>query len=89
MILAGDVGGTKCNLALFEIHGQDYRKIVHRRYESREFSSFDRIIAEFLSQTSSETKNAGASKIAAAFGLPHRMRVASTLQSQTGVGLKA
>ena len=70
MILAGDVGGTKCNLALFEIHGQDYRKIVHRRYESREFSSFDRIIAEFLSQTSSEAKNAGTAKIeAAGFGV--------------------
>ena len=70
MILAGDVGGTKCNLALFEIHGQDYRKLVHHRYESREFSSFDRIIAEFLSQTASETKNAGTAKIeAAGFGV--------------------
>jgi glucokinase len=70
MILAGDVGGTKCNLALFEIHGRDYRKIVHHRYESREFPSFDRIIEKFLSQTLSETKNTGAAMIeAAGFGV--------------------
>ena len=48
MILAGDVGGTKCNLALYEVHGQDYRKVVQHRYESREFSSFDEIIKKFL-----------------------------------------
>ncbi len=35
MILAGDVGGTKCNLALYEVRGQDYRKVVDCRYESR------------------------------------------------------
>lgn len=70
MILAGDVGGTKCNLALFEIHGPEYRKIVHHRYESRDFSSFDLIIQKFLSQTLEETKNKGAATIeAAGFGV--------------------
>ncbi len=70
MILAGDVGGTKCNLALFEIHGQDYRKIVHHRYASREFPSFDQIIAKFLSQTQTEAKITGAAMIeAAGFGV--------------------
>ncbi len=26
MILAGDIGGTKCNLALYEVQGEDYKK---------------------------------------------------------------
>jgi len=70
MILAGDVGGTKCNLALYDIHGQDYQKVVEHRFESREFSSFDEIIKKFLSQTLKETGNAGREEIeAAGFGV--------------------
>jgi len=41
MILAGDIGGTKCNLALYELRAHGHRKIVQQRYESREFHSFD------------------------------------------------
>ncbi len=70
MILAGDVGGTKCNLALFEIDGKSHRKIIDRRYESREFPVFDQLISKFLSDTRAETKNAGAHAIeAAGFGV--------------------
>lgn len=70
MILAGDIGGTKCNLALYEFCGTKYQQIAKRRYESRAFSAFDGIIAKFLSDISSETKNAGAGKIeAAGFGV--------------------
>src|ERR1019366_5902596 len=70
MILAGDVGGTKCNLALYEVHGQGYRKVVQQRYESRAFSSFDEIIEKFLFQTSKETRKAGSGEIeAAGFGV--------------------
>jgi glucokinase len=70
MILAGDVGGTKCNLALYEVGGQEYRKVVQHRYESREFPSFDEIIKKFLSQTSNEVRSSGAGEIeAAGFGV--------------------
>jgi glucokinase len=70
MILAGDVGGTKCNLALYEVVGQEYRKVVQHRYESREFSSFDEIIREFLAQTSNEMRSSGTGQIeAAGFGV--------------------
>ena len=70
MILAGDVGGTKCNLALYEVHGQGYKKVVQQRYESRAFSSFDEIIEKFLFQTSKETRKAGSGEIeAAGFGV--------------------
>ena len=59
MILAGDIGGTKCNLALYEIHGKSHRKIIDQRFESREFPTFDEMIAKFLLETRAETKGAG------------------------------
>ena len=49
MILAGDIGGTKCNLALFEVQAKSRRKIAEHRYESREFPTFDEVITKFLS----------------------------------------
>lgn len=98
MILAGDIGGTKCNLALYEIHGKSQRKIVKQRYESREFPTFDEMISKFLFDTRAETKDAGAHGIeAAGFGVAgpvinHRVKAtnlpwivdASALSTQLG-----
>jgi glucokinase len=70
VILAGDIGGTKCNLALYEIRGASHRKIVKERYESREFPTFEEMISKFLIDTRAETKDAGANAIeAAGFGV--------------------
>jgi glucokinase len=70
MILAGDIGGTKCNLALYEIHSTGYRKIVQQRYESRDFNAFDQMIEKFLLETRNKTKDAGSGAIkAAGFGV--------------------
>ena len=70
MILAGDIGGTKCNLALYEIQGDSHRKIIDHRYESREFLAFDELIAKFLLDAGRETKHAGPLLIeAAGFGV--------------------
>jgi glucokinase len=70
VILAGDIGGTKSNLALFEVHGQTHRKIIKQRYESREFPAFEEIISKFLQDCRSELKGAGAQAIeAAGFGV--------------------
>ncbi|MBT5550410.1 MAG: glucokinase [Nitrospina sp.] len=44
MILAGDIGGTKVNLALFD----NSTRIKHKRYISHEFSSIETILADFL-----------------------------------------
>ncbi len=66
MILAGDVGGTKCNLALYDVRGEEYQQIAKCRYESRKFSTFDAIITKFLSDIPSLTKKADAGKIEAA-----------------------
>jgi glucokinase len=70
VILAGDIGGTKCNLALYEVRGQSHRKIIDQRYESREFPTFDEMIAKFLLETRAETIGAGKDYIeAAGFGV--------------------
>jgi len=71
VILAGDVGGTKCNLALYRLRENDYQQITKGRYESRKFSSFDAIVAKFLEEIPGEAKTAfSAEKIeAAGFGV--------------------
>jgi glucokinase len=50
MILAGDVGGTKCNLGLFSQEGEILRSVFHRRLVTRDYPSFEDLIAEFLQQ---------------------------------------
>ena len=47
MILAGDVGGTKCNLALFAEKNGKLEVIFRERFASKEFAQFDLIIKEF------------------------------------------
>ena len=50
MILAGDVGGTKCNLGLFSQEGDVLRAVFHRRLVTRDYPSFEKLIADFLQQ---------------------------------------
>lgn len=47
MILAGDVGGTKCNLALFAGENGKLEVVFRERFASKEFAQFDLIIKEF------------------------------------------
>ena len=70
MILAGDVGGTKCNLALFEARPGALRRITQRRFESKTHPHFEEIVAEFLQQIRANASEGGAGKITAAgFGV--------------------
>jgi glucokinase len=48
MILAGDIGGTKTYLALFDANNNRLAKISETRFENRNFSDLDSIIEEFL-----------------------------------------
>ncbi|MDP9340363.1 MAG: glucokinase [Acidobacteriota bacterium] len=50
MILAGDVGGTKCNLALFSEKNGVLTSVFKQRFASKEFAQFDRIVKEFSRQ---------------------------------------
>src|SRR5262249_32172860 len=48
MILAGDIGGTKTVLALFEPNGVGLRLVREQTYASQGYPTFDQILAEFL-----------------------------------------
>jgi glucokinase len=67
MILAGDVGGTKSNLGLFEAEKDSARqgrlvRVAQKRYSSREHTGLEEIVRDFMGTT-------GAKVTAACFGI--------------------
>ncbi|MBT7178445.1 MAG: glucokinase, partial [Nitrospina sp.] len=54
MILAGDIGGTKVNLALFD----EATRITEKRYESQNFSGIEKILDDFLKGNESKVEKA-------------------------------
>jgi len=80
MILAGDIGGTKCNLAAFEGRFGALRRVAHRRFPSKDYSQLDEIVSEFVRELSGKVGAGGSEKITAAgFGVAgpvvdHRVR---------------
>lgn len=51
MILAGDIGGTKTNLALFELKDNTLSIAAQHQFSSRAFSSLTEVIAAFKKKT--------------------------------------
>jgi glucokinase len=62
MILAGDVGGTKTNLALFHPAGRGLRLAAYGSFPSQEHGSLEEIVASFMSRRAEKVE-------AAAFGV--------------------
>jgi glucokinase len=50
-VLAGDIGGTKTNLALYSVTDGGMTAIAKRQYSSREHETFEGAVADFLSET--------------------------------------
>ncbi|MZG53263.1 MAG: glucokinase [Nitrospinae bacterium] len=48
MILAGDIGGTKAYLGIFDEINNRLEKTCEARFESRDYSDFDSVLEEFL-----------------------------------------
>jgi len=48
LILAGDIGGTKTNLAVFSVHGEKLRADVSQSFPSKQYSGLTPILKEFL-----------------------------------------
>ncbi len=48
MILAGDIGGTKVNLACYDRVSGMLQLVIEETFHSRDFSSLSEIIAKFL-----------------------------------------
>jgi len=70
MILAGDVGGTKCNLGLFLQEGLALRSVFQRRLATRNYAGFEDLVEDFLKQATAADKNANGPAIdAAGFGV--------------------
>ena len=48
MILAGDVGGTKVHLALFEFTDGNLKHVRDKQFPAKEYSGLEEIVKEFL-----------------------------------------
>src|SRR5690349_18052684 len=69
MILGGDIGGTKCNLALFQEDRAILRMVFQRRLATKNYGGFEDLVADFLEQALGAGTLTQAGRIeAAAFG---------------------
>ena len=62
MILAGDLGGTKSNLGLFDVKSGKLVRVAQKRYASQEHSGLEEIATDFL-------KGVAGKMTAASFGI--------------------
>jgi glucokinase len=70
MILAGDVGGTKVHLALYEFASGKLKQLRQHKFPAHEFASLDEVVLRFLTEGGTD-----ATKIeAACFGCPGPVR---------------
>lgn len=70
MILAGDIGGTKSNLALFDQRDGAFQMRFREHYPTHEFSRFEEIVDAFLRAASQASALSEQEKVAAAgFGV--------------------
>jgi glucokinase len=70
MILAGDVGGTKVHLALYQFVGGRLELVRENKFPSSEHASLDEIVKLFLAQPGSTPEEI----VAACFGCPGPVR---------------
>ena len=65
MILAGDVGGTKVNLALYDLVNGQFKQLREERFPAKDYTGLEAIVQKFL---------AGDEAKAACFGVPGPVR---------------
>jgi glucokinase len=70
MILAGDVGGTKVHLALYNFEGGRLRSLREQKYPAHEYASLGAVIEKFLEVDNVDRKDI----VAACFGVPGPVR---------------
>lgn len=88
MILAGDIGGTKTALALFEPEGDQFRKIRDAKFPSRDHATFDEILDEFLGDGPRRGVDAACFGVAGAVldGRVHTTNLPWTIEREALVG---
>ena len=58
MLLAGDIGGTKTNLAIFSAEAGLRAPLVEATFPSQNYPSLEAVVSEFLAQTDLNVKRA-------------------------------
>lgn len=74
MILAGDVGGTKVHLALYDFAGGQLHPIRDAKFAAHQFGSLDEVVNEFLSGDENTPAAKRDEILAACFGVPGPVR---------------
>ena len=74
MILAGDVGGTKVHLALYDFTGGQLQPIRDQKFPAHQFATLDEVVKKFLAGDENAPKVHRADIMAACFGLPGPVR---------------
>lgn len=74
MILAGDVGGTKVHLALYNFANGQLHPVRDHKFPAHEFATLDDIVKKFLGGDATTPATAPASITAACFGCPGPVR---------------
>ena len=74
MILAGDVGGTKVHLALYDFTGGQLHPIRDQKFPAHEFASLDAVVNSFLSGDEKNPPTRRDEILSACFGVPGPVR---------------
>jgi glucokinase len=74
MILAGDIGGTKVHLALYDFTSGQLHPLRDQKFPAHEFASLDEVVNKFLSGDDTAPKVHRADILAACFGVPGPVR---------------
>jgi glucokinase len=74
MILAGDVGGTKVHLALYDFTGGQLHPLRDQKFSAHQFGSLDEIVNKFLSGDENTPATQRDAILSACFGLPGPVR---------------
>jgi glucokinase len=70
MILAGDVGGTKVHLALYDFAGGRLSAVRDHKFPAHEFAALEDVVKSFLAAGEGQTEQV----VAACFGCPGPVR---------------
>ncbi|HEY2039346.1 MAG TPA: glucokinase [Edaphobacter sp.] len=74
MILAGDVGGTKVHLALYDFTGGQLHPIRDQKFAASQFASLDQVVNKFLGGDANTPAANREEILAACFGCPGPVR---------------
>jgi glucokinase len=88
VILAGDLGGTKCNLALIEQRDRKFQVLYRHHYSSHSYTNFAAMLADFLRDSHDVLDKSSEKVQAAGFGVAGPVLDGSVHLTNLGWNLK-